>query len=82
MICRKCICLTGIALSFLSLIMHLVSRDNYSETHCRIVEVPPFSWECLGESHADVLRLENFITLLICHHQSAVCLVSVAMYWK
>lgn len=82
MICRKCICLTGIALAFLSLVMHLVSHGIYSETHCRIVEVPPLSWKCLGGSHADVFTLEYVIMLLIFHHQSAVCLVSVATYWE
>lgn len=53
---------------------------GYLEIPCSMVEVPPFTWERLGESHADVLGLGYFILPLDCHHLSAVYSVSVAAY--
>lgn len=53
---------------------------GYLEIPCSMVEVPPFTWERLRESHADVLGLGYFILPLDCHHQSAVYSVSVAVY--
>lgn len=80
MISRKCLYLMGIALALLMVIMCLVSKAACFEIYCRIVEVPRFTWERLGESHVDVLLLEYVIVAFHFHYRSASCLVSVEMY--
>lgn len=79
MIRRKCVYLIGVALALLMVVMPYISK-GYLKIPCSMVEVPPFTWEHLGESHADVLGLGYFILPLDCHHQRAVYSVSVAAY--
>lgn len=58
----------GIALALLMLIMCLVSKATCFEIYCRIAKVPPFTWECPGESHVNVLILEYVIIAFHFHY--------------